>query len=461
MSDSTANSFLNLSSLGPALSALIIYLLPINDINLKMNIGFLFSELWRIVTSLNFRNFWKKSKYNEIQISQFLHEDMYNVNPIYEELNRKLFAEQSHAIKQQKLCMSNKKINCYFPNDYSKTIELTWRNQKIQVSQFYKDIAENHTKRTEITIVLASKTLSVGDLKDYIHEIMKGEVSQIYLYSNMGYHENPYWWRVNLSSNKTFENTFYSKKITNELIDDVDWFMNNPKWFEKRGLTYKRTYLLWGKPGLGKTSVPKIIAKKYNIPIYSVDLSKITSNAQFEKLIDSTLQPNVGKHIICFDDIDRQPLFEDFLRKATTEPSKFRQKTMDASDFLPTTEPSSKIEQVENKVQEGKVNEQCIMSFLDGLKEPNGRICILTANDVSKILKYDGLTRPGRIDKFVKFEACDKEQICKMFNLFYEQKLQEKEIKCMSEITPAELTNLMTIYDAKQMKKLLCKSKFP
>lgn len=47
---------------------------------------------------------------------------------------------------------------------------------------------------------------------------------------------------------------------SDRILKDIKEFINSPKWYEDRGIPYRRGYLLHGPPGGGKTS-------NYNWPI--------------------------------------------------------------------------------------------------------------------------------------------------------------------------------------------------
>jgi len=50
------------------------------------------------------------------------------------------------------------------------------------------------------------------------------------------------------------------KGIMENLINDVDHFLSQPRWYIDRGIPYRRGYLLYGPPGSGKTSAITALA---------------------------------------------------------------------------------------------------------------------------------------------------------------------------------------------------------
>jgi ATP-dependent 26S proteasome regulatory subunit len=50
----------------------------------------------------------------------------------------------------------------------------------------------------------------------------------------------------------------------------MEVFKNRADWYHKRGIPYRRGYLLYGPPGTGKTSIIQAIAVSFSIIIYTL-----------------------------------------------------------------------------------------------------------------------------------------------------------------------------------------------
>jgi chaperone BCS1 len=57
------------------------------------------------------------------------------------------------------------------------------------------------------------------------------------------------------------------------LIEDIKWFKDSPEWYKKKGVPYRRGYLLYGPPGTGKTSFTQAIAGALKLNICYLNLS--------------------------------------------------------------------------------------------------------------------------------------------------------------------------------------------
>lgn len=69
----------------------------------------------------------------------------------------------------------------------------------------------------------------------------------------------------------------------------VNHFLHNPDWFKKNGVPYTLGILLYGKPGCGKTSLIKAIAKDTKRHIINLQLRETTTKSQLKQLFYSNI----------------------------------------------------------------------------------------------------------------------------------------------------------------------------
>ena len=69
-----------------------------------------------------------------------------------------------------------------------------------------------------------------------------------------------------------------------EIKDRVNLFINNPEWYKDRGIPYTLGIMLYGRPGCGKTSMIKAIAKDSNRHIVNISLRENTTQRQLMNL---------------------------------------------------------------------------------------------------------------------------------------------------------------------------------
>jgi len=418
-----------MDTLSPFVTTFVSSLIPGDNINLKLQSGILAGELCRqaikrFATIPSWMN-WFHKNHRYLYISQFLPDG--HANPVFLQLEEYIIAKHFDTLQSAQLIPKKGEITL-FPKKGLRLVE-KYENETLEIAlnSTPSDDISTDTGNAEVKItsnssgqiVISSKKHKLEQLKEYVKQICKLDRvlhSTITVYRALTHKgkkdDNGYveWDKLFMKTNKTVENTIYSDKVLKDLFQDVEWFMNNESWFVKRGVPYKRGYLLHGSPGTGKTSISKILANKYHLPIFVVDLQTITDNSDFTKLITEINYLTDKRYIISIEDIDRCNMFKD---RYYDECGK-------------------------------KLSIQCFMNFLDGIVETHGRICIFSANDISMLDTHPAIFRPGRIDCQVEITYCDKKQISKLFQLFYDKELSEENIQVSENLTPAQLVNLMS-----------------
>ncbi len=294
----------------------------------------------------------------------------------------------------------------------------TYEDNKIYV----QIIKNGESKVDDIMVsnynIVFSSNQSIEKINKYIENLLKTISKSVdrefTLYSitveEVDKRRNVSWNHGRSISNKTTENVIVSEKIKRDFYDDMKTFWTKEDIYNKRGITFKRGYLLHGSPGSGKSSLIASIVNEYQLPIFKFDMSIINQNSELNRLND-TIYEYIGmseRHIVLFEDIDRCKLFDK---------SNYRSNiTMDA-----------------------------LLNVLDGVNGTHGRITIMTANNISSLKLVEGLLRPGRIDRIIELSMCSNMQIKQILALNFDKNIKDIKINENIKLTPASLNKLIQI----------------
>lgn len=140
------------------------------------------------------------------------------------------------------------------------------------------------------------------------------------------------------------------------IITDIQEFVDSEEWYIEMGIPYKRSYLLFGPPGTGKSSLAQAVAAELKHSICFVNCSDNINDFNFNKLLNTAPK----KSIILVEDVDSI-----FSERKNTE----KNNQLTFSGFL---------------------------NAIDGVRSQEGRIIIMTTNFKERL--DPALLRPGRTD---------------------------------------------------------------
>ena len=229
---------------------------------------------------------------------------------------------------------------------------------------------------------------------------------------------------IHWKSNVTFDNRFFTGK--KEIVDKINFFINNEEWYKEKGIPYTLGILLWGDPGCGKTSFIKALMNLTKRHAVNIKLSKRMNMTCLREIIyddeitDEIIIPQ-DKRIILFEDIDAMSeiVMDRDIPKNNSEID-LEKKISDAIDSTMkhkkrnNNDNFSLISKIDNN--DDNNNLSFFLNILDGINECPGRIIIMTTNKPEYLDK--ALIRPGRIDfkiHMTKATTSDIKEIIKFY----------------------------------------------
>lgn len=206
--------------------------------------------------------------------------------------------------------------------------------------------------------------------KEYFNKRDKNIVG-VYATDVMGY-----WTKASDIQVKTWNSIIINKKVKEELIKDVDSFSLDKDWYIKRGIQYKRNYLLEGPPGNGKSSIAQTMAAYLRRDIYVLNLNSLESDAALIRSFVSIPENS----LLIIEDIDRA-----FVKRDNME---------------------------------CKVSFSSLLNTLDGALMRQGLITVITTNHIEQL--DPALIRAGRVDYTIHLPNPNYSLIKDYIEMFYE-----------------------------------------
>lgn len=188
------------------------------------------------------------------------------------------------------------------------------------------------------------------------------EKRSIKLYEHNSYGE---WNSKKIISGKKFDNLFFEQK--DQLITDLDGFLDKKELYAKAQIPFKRGYLFYGAPGNGKSSIAYAMAEHLKYDVYMIN--------------PATLIP------------------ENFTKAFNDIPSNSIVLIEDIDSFYNQRKP----------INNNKVNYSTFINALSGVEKKENIITVFTTNHIENL--DPALIRAGRCDMRIELANPSKEII--------------------------------------------------
>lgn len=199
---------------------------------------------------------------------------------------------------------------------------------------------------------------------------------------------------------RKLESVILDGTIAQDLLEDIKSFKNSYDWYLSVGVPWRKSFLLEGKPGNGKTSLVKAIAGELNMNIYFLMLNDpdMTDN-RFSELLSKIGENN----ILLLEDIDCAFNKREASGKGLTFSG--------------------------------------LLNGIDGVSSTEGRIIFMTTNHKEKL--DPALIRPGRADVHITIDNASCDQGKRLFERFYPE---QKELSVeFGKLLPNKMYNMATL----------------
>ncbi|CAK9137212.1 unnamed protein product [Ilex paraguariensis] len=239
---------------------------------------------------------------------------------------------------------------------------VSWKNEVL------KGEDENCRRTLLLNMKKKDKRRILRPYLQHIHNAVSDDLEQkrrelkLYMNAQSDHRSTGRWRSLPFTHSSTFDTMAMDPDLKNKVKSDLEAFLKSKQYYHRLGRVWKRSYLLYGPSGTGKSSFVAAMAKFLSYDVYDIDLSRVSDDSDLKMLLLQTS----NKSLIVIEDLER------FVNEQST-----------------------------------RVSLSGILTFMDGIVSSccgDEKIMVFTMN--GKELIDSSLLRPGRIDVHIYFPLC-------------------------------------------------------
>ena len=220
-------------------------------------------------------------------------------------------------------------------------------------------------------------------------------------------HGGRQWNRRCIKPARPLSSVYLEPDEKSQLIEDMKEYLapTTAKWYQDRGIPYRRGYLFHGSPGTGKTSLAVALAGHFRLDVYIVSLLDLEVS---DSALLSLFQAVRSGVLVLLEDVDSAGLG----REVAEETSVPNTSTSTLAKVNTTI-----AERKRAKLQSSRITLSGLLNAIDGAGAPEGHILVMTTNAPDAL--DEALVRPGRIDVSLEFRKAGRVQVRDIFANMY------------------------------------------
>ncbi|XWV26526.1 ATPase family protein [Tupanvirus soda lake] len=319
----------------------------------------------------------------------------------------------------------------------------------------YRGSMSSSTSSNEYTdyILECSSNLSYEETSKRINKLLSEfKPENVYVYDgtalDLGTH--------NASKiDRTMESIFLQEDVEKEIKNFVLMYDKFKEEYNKLGILFKNTFLVYGKPGTGKTTLAKVIASELRRDIVLFNLKDIKNIKQLQGLIYK-----YKNAVIVFEELDclierikkrneqKEILKNNFKNNVDhSNNGKFNKKYVYPYD-------EQQMHMTLNQYDEDDLDLSDFLEILDGMRSTEDSIMFFTTNYINRI--DPAFKRQGRVNYLIEMKLCNKYQLANIYKSILQKDISNELYDAFPEyrysLSNIIETILKNIFDLKQKK---------
>jgi hypothetical protein len=265
-----------------------------------------------------------------------------------------------------------------------------------------------------LTMFGRNKAIMQQLVDEFCHKFPENKLKLMRFKSN-------YWADYAMLDRRELKTVIIEKTLKQSLVKAIEDFQKSEDWYLSRGLPWKKTFVLHGKPGTGKTSLIKALASHFNLNVCRLNLNSLS-----DAMLEEALANLPGNSILVIEDFDSAKATR--MRHAMKKNEAMQAHTVKLdSSGKPDLEltinaiPSSRDEPVDPmaKLMENMepLTLSGILNALDGIASLHGTLIFLTTNTLQDI--DPAVIRKGRVDHIFEIKPLGHAEVLDYIALMY------------------------------------------
>lgn len=255
-----------------------------------------------------------------------------------------------------------------------------------------------------------------------------------------------YWADYAMLDRRELKTVIVEKALKQSLVKAIEDFQMSEAWYTERGLPWKKTFVLHGVPGTGKTSLIKALASHFNLNVCRLNL-----NALNDEMLEEALANIPSRSILAIEDFDSAKATRRRSAMKSDDSTKYTVAVKYDSSGKPNLE--SAINSIKGLgVDDAPVNPMAklledmdgltlsgILNALDGIASLHGTLIFLTTNTLDDI--DPAVIRKGRVDHVFEIKPLTHSEVLDYIELMFPGRSAEP-AACFSSILGCDLQAL-------------------